>query len=377
MAKKDINKSSFDETTTLKLDIFRGCFREWYPVFLHHGFIDKVYVYDMFAGSGRDSEGDEGSPLILLNEAKGGEERKHCKTLLKKRNKEVVFTFNELLQDKSKELENVLRTNLIECKKSCKFDNCPYSDSMRFTQQEFHKLINTSEVKNILKNNRYAKFILLDQYGFKEVDTEIFRLLVNSPKTDIVFFVASSFVKRFRNSPETKKYIDTSKIDWDKATPKEVHTLIKEYYQSLLPKDKDYFLHAFTMKKGSNYYGLIFCSGHSFGMEKFMRVCWKVDPEAGESNCEVGGFLGRGSFFPELESKTASVENELRELVLSGEITTNIVGLNYALKLGCRPKVFVDTIFALEKEGRIQFEGEPNKTATDIHKAKEFRIVVK
>ena len=77
-----------------------------------------------------------------------------------------------------------------------------------------------------------------------------------------------------------------------------MHTLIKEYYQFLLPKDKDYFLHAFTMKKGSNYYGLIFCSGHSFGMEKFMRVCWKVDPEAGESNCEVGGFLGRGSFFP-------------------------------------------------------------------------------
>lgn len=32
---KDINKKEFDEATLLKLEIFRECFREWLPVFIH------------------------------------------------------------------------------------------------------------------------------------------------------------------------------------------------------------------------------------------------------------------------------------------------------------------------------------------------------
>lgn len=376
MTAKDINKRKFDKTTTLKLNIFRDCFREWYPVFLHDPHTTKIYVYDMFAGSGEDSVGDEGSPLILVNEAKGGEDRKHCNTLLRKDDKEVTFTFNELLKEKSKKLESLLRTNLSNCRESCGLDCCCYSNALKFTQQEFHTLVYSNEVKNILKNNRYAKFILLDQYGFKEVDTKIFRLLVNSPKTDIVFFIASSFVKRFAQEPAVKKYFDTNKLYWDETKPKECHRVIKEYYAALLPNDRDYYLHAFTMKKGSNYYGLIFCSGHSLGMEKFMKVCWNIDNLEGESNCNVGGSLGSGSLFPDLESKSALITKKLRELILSEVITTNLEGLNYALKLGCQPRVFVEAIKLLKKEGLVSIDGDFNESATNIHRAKEYKIIV-
>lgn len=80
MAKKDINKQPFTEATMLKLDIFRRCFREWFPVFVHHPSVKHIFIYDMFAGSGTDSEGNPGSPIILLEEAKGNE-RQHCVTL--------------------------------------------------------------------------------------------------------------------------------------------------------------------------------------------------------------------------------------------------------------------------------------------------------
>lgn len=39
---KDINKKDFSEETELKLDIFRECFREWYPVFLNDHFVRGV-----------------------------------------------------------------------------------------------------------------------------------------------------------------------------------------------------------------------------------------------------------------------------------------------------------------------------------------------
>lgn len=60
MSKKDINKAQFDEATLLKLDIFRRCFREWLPVFLHNPFITNIIIYDLFAGSGKDIVGNRG-----------------------------------------------------------------------------------------------------------------------------------------------------------------------------------------------------------------------------------------------------------------------------------------------------------------------------
>ena len=77
MAKKDINKHPYPEATLLKLDIFRRCFRERFPEFVHHTGVKQIFIYDMFAGSGADSEGNPGSPIILLEEARGNE-RQHC-----------------------------------------------------------------------------------------------------------------------------------------------------------------------------------------------------------------------------------------------------------------------------------------------------------
>ena len=90
---KDINKKEFSEETELKLDIFRECFREWYPVFLNDHFVRGVYIYDMFAGSGRDKVGNPGSPLVLLEEAKG-DKRQYCTRLHEGKNPYVYFAFN-------------------------------------------------------------------------------------------------------------------------------------------------------------------------------------------------------------------------------------------------------------------------------------------
>ncbi|MDX9883994.1 MAG: hypothetical protein RBS73_18185, partial [Prolixibacteraceae bacterium] len=98
----NINKSPFDEATKLKLEIFRECFREWLPVFVHNPSIKRIYIYDFFAGSGSDSIGNPGSPLILLQEAKG----ENCKICDAVGGKQIIFAFNELLEGKNRELNN-------------------------------------------------------------------------------------------------------------------------------------------------------------------------------------------------------------------------------------------------------------------------------
>ncbi|KKK85629.1 hypothetical protein LCGC14_2771360, partial [marine sediment metagenome] len=60
----DFHNKPFDDETILKLEIFRGYTREWLPVFLSKRTFSSVNIFDYFAGPGKDSHGQEGSPLL-------------------------------------------------------------------------------------------------------------------------------------------------------------------------------------------------------------------------------------------------------------------------------------------------------------------------
>lgn len=374
---KDINSDVFSEETKLKLDIFRKCFREWYPVFLHNQYISHLFVFDFFAGSGKDSEGYLGSPLILLQEAKGNG-NKHCKYLSENQKPSVIFRFNEKIENKSRELKQNIEIELKQCSDNCTLNKCLYSNSYYVDSYDFQELIQEPEVCSILKNKNYGKFILLDQYGFKQINDKIFLQLVDSPKTDFIFFIASSFIKRFKELPAVAAYFDNNKISFDESQPKECHRVITDYFRSLIPDNKEYYLHSFTIQKGTNYYGLIFGTNHSLGMEKFLKVCWQEDNQAGESNCNINNDYERGTlFYDEKTSRKKELVSKLiKEQLLSGKIRNNIDGLKFTLMNGCEGKLFVDNIAEM-KDDKIEIDGIFNRTSTNIHKAPEYKIRIK
>lgn len=164
---KDINKKEFSEETKLKLEIFQECFREWYPVFIHNKYITNVLIYDMFAGSGMDAMGNYGSPLILLQEAKG-ENKQHCTFLSKQNAPQVYFGFNELLTHKEEELESNISNYIQNCQKGCSF-KCPFNRHIFFKSADFTTLIKSTKLLQNLEDKNSAKFVLLDQYGFKQI----------------------------------------------------------------------------------------------------------------------------------------------------------------------------------------------------------------
>jgi three-Cys-motif partner protein len=365
---KDINKDKFTDETILKLDIFSECFREWFPVFIHSPHVKGAYIYDFFAGTGKDTEDSLGSPLKLLGEAKG-ENCKNCLNI-KKNNKPIHFIFNEKEKTKQEMLIKNVNEFMSNClSKNCKTSKCVYSYE-NFKQMEFKDEFQSKEFQDILKNENYGKFILLDQYGFKQVDESVFSQLVNAPKTDFIFFVSSSFIRRFKELPVIKQYFDTEKINFDETKPQECHRLIAQYYKKLIPINKDYYLHHFTIKKETNYWGLIFGTNHSLGMEKFLRVCWRHDELSGESNFNINNDFPKGTlFFNEAGTmKKQNMELEIRNKVLSKNITNNISGFKYALKNGCLPELFTSTIKKLESEKKIVRIGNLNYSSTDIHK---------
>ncbi len=369
---KDINGSPFDDGTKIKLDIFRRCFREWYPVFVHDPFTEKLFVFDMFAGSGMDTKGFPGSPLILLDEAKG-DGCQYCNTLkYSQSGKQVYFVFNEFIKSKYEELTNNVLTFQDKCMELRGCTECPIRKGIRTYNKDFKDVLSNEKIGRILQNKKYGKFVLLDQYGIKQVTEEVFSKLVNYPKTDFIFFISSSTINRFKDFEAIQQYFDINKINFDESKPKECHRLIKEYFEGLIPTGKDFYLHSFTIKKGSNYYGLIFGTSHSLGMEKFLKVCWEEDKLSGDSNCNIDNDYEEGSlFYDETQTqKRVTVKQELRNNILNGTIQDNISGLKFALRCGCQPSIFVEVVNGLKKDGKIEIVGEFNRKAANIHRIK-------
>lgn len=371
---KNINAIPFDEGTLGKLFIFKECFKEWLPVFIHSNYFERVFVYDFFAGSGKDTNGNLGSPLILLDVAKG-DNCKYCNSLkYKSAQNKIVFSFNEkepqvISQKKYEELQ----VNVCNFLENCAIENncsegCIYKP--KCSNKDFKEgFSNSKNLKIILSEKKYAKFILLDQYGYTKIDNDVFLSLVNSPSTDFIFFISSSFLKRFIEHDYTKKHFSNLEINFDENKPKECHKLIADYFESLIPKDKEYYLNHFTIKKGANYYGLIFGTNHTLGMEKFQKVCWNADKNAGEADFNLNDDFDKGTLFygNNETNKILRVKEEIKKNILSKKITNNIDGLKLALKLRCLPKIFTDVVKELEKNGKIRRIGDSTYKSTNIH----------
>ena len=256
-------------------------------------------------------------------------------------------------------------------------NSMPLSKIYVLPKSDFKTLFSNQAFRNVLSTPQYAKFVLLDQYGFKQITDDVFLQFVNSPTTDFIFFIASSFIRRFKTLSAVTKYFRDNKIQFDESKPNECHRTIAAYYRSLIPIEKQYYIHSFTIQKGSNYYGLIFGTNHSLGMEKFVKVCWKHDQMSGESNCNIDNDYLPGTLFyyQNNSNKRIDIKSQIELLILSGALTTNLEGLDYALKNGCEPKLFVEVISQLMKDGRVSIQGKFNRQSSNIHRVEAYKIL--
>lgn len=181
------------------------------------------------------------------------------------------------------------------------------------------------------------------------------------PRTDFIFFIASSFIRRFADHPHFRKHLSIPKGTISASRFNDTQRTVTDYYRSLLPADSEYFLGKFSIKKASNLYGLIFGSSHPRGIEKFLRVCWEMDPERGEANFDIDQDdldPHRPHLFPEMDEarKTTLFQRQLKKVVLGGEIRTDGGVYIHCLREGMLPKHGREVIKELEREGKLHVQ---------------------
>jgi three-Cys-motif partner protein len=354
MSSTDIFKKPFDDGTKTKLEIFRNYLREWLPVFLAKQEVvwNKIQIFDFCSGKGKDIDGSLGSPLIILTELNNWVEN----IVTKKLNVRIV------LNEYDKNLFADLVPLVNELRKTNVYETVIENDT-------FHNVFDKSY--DSMRNS--ANLLFIDQSGVKEITEDIFGKIINLKPTDFLFFISSSFISRFAESDEFKKHLKITRTDIQGKSYFHIHKIVLEYYRSLIPKSKEYYLAPFSIKKGSNIYGLIFGTNHTLGIEKFLNVCWRIDKQRGEANFDIDKEKinhAEPSLFPEMNvpNKRQLFEDELAIKILNKELISDRIVYLFALSNGFLPKDANKVLKELKNHNKIDFEF--NIVTGDIHKIK-------
>lgn len=309
---RDIHKKNFDEGTLAKLDLFRFYLREWLPVFIsaRNIYWKTINIYDFFAGPGKDLSGEDGTPLIIINELEPYIDEIRNKGL------KINLYFNEFNNEKFEQLKQNI--------KNCTAGK-PYN--IEIGSLDFVEAFNNKY--NSLIGDDNANLLFLDQTGIKQINPNRFVKITHLKRTDFLFFISSSTIKRFPEHPAIAKHIKISKEQVDKYPWHKIHQLVLNFYQSLIPHGKEYYLAPFSLKKPGGLYGIIFGSQNVLGIEKFLNAAWRIDPERGTANFDIDNdniIPGQGDLFTgkaQVPKKLEVFEKSLKEMILTKKITTD------------------------------------------------------
>jgi three-Cys-motif partner protein len=339
MPPDDFHDKPFDEGTLTKLQIFERYAREWFPVFLspQTPWCTAIHVFDFFAGPGTDCQNILGSPLRLLRQL---QEYQGIQGWGKA---QIHVHFYDEDSEKIAQLEENIASHGLQ------LTDVNYDiRSLRFDDA-------FPESALTLVDPKAAKLVFIDQTGVAQVTPEVFRKLVDSPTCDFLFFLSSSTLYRFRDHPAIKQKIVRPDDYYH------VHRAALEYYRSLLPQGREYYLAPFSIKKGANIYGLIFGSGHPRGIDKFLEVAWRADESRGEADFPIDRENIRPDqlLLPMSEvqpSKITAFESELEALLRAGRLLSEVDVMRVCFEYGVKRQHARPVLTRLKKEGVIDIE---------------------
>lgn len=264
MAEK-FHEKPFDEATLTKLDLFRLYLRSALPVFINESKknpnrITSLNIYDFFAGPGMDCEGNHGSPLIIVEELKGA----WVKNL---RDSDHKLAINIFFNDYDSQLIEKLEDNIKKISISNEICNIKFSSGA--FREELPNHLST------MKGSQSANVVFLDQLGITGIVPEDIIHFTHCSWTDILFFISSSFAKRFPKDPGFQESLGFNPKEIDNTRYQDVHRFICNLFRNQLPSGTKYHLAPFSLKKNksANIYGLVFGSGNLYGLEKFLEAC--------------------------------------------------------------------------------------------------------
>jgi len=336
---RDHHREPFKDSTLVKLALFHNHLVAWLAVFVGSGSMPrkKIRVVDFFCGPGMDANGQKGSPLLILQTLK------ELAPKIDAGHHPVDVYFNDVEADKVEELQqNIAEADL---------DTGPYQ--LHFYRKDFFEVFD--QLYPAMTDS--ANLLLLDQNGFRFFTSEVFRQIRLLKQTDTLVFMSSSYVRRFKEQPEINQYLEAHKIFVDTTPYYQVHRALLDYYRSLIPNEEEYLLAPFSIKSGSNIYGIIFGTQSYLGLLKFLEAAWRMDEKTGEADYDIDQeniSPDQGMFFGmDKPKKVHLFEAKLEAEILCGALDDTAKIIDFTLRQGFLARHAGPTLKKLLKAGEI------------------------
>jgi len=304
---------------------------------------EKIYLYDLFCGEGKYSDGSRGSPLAALDVIK-----KHFFENGKKI-KPIRFLLNDEDADKIEKLTDLVKANF-------KPNNC----NLEIKNEDYSDLID-NVIDEIGQYKNEKGLIFIDPYGYKHINILDLQNLLEGKKTEVILFLPISFMYRFAGAVSLddlpgyeplKKFLEEL-FQKEKQDFSSVNEFISKLKIAFRNKLGDYYIDTFTLERdSSNLYCLLFFTSHIRGFEKMMEAKWKMDEQEGR------GFIldKQGKLFTRKELD--DFPNEVKEFIKSTKKCTNKDLYKFGLIHGYLPKHLREILCQFQDEGLLHVSSE-------------------
>jgi three-Cys-motif partner protein len=252
-----------DDHSAAKHKILETYLKAWFPIICRWN--NRVNYVDGFAGPGKYTGGEDGSPIIAMSVAIN-----HT-TKLKN---QINFIFIEKDDDRAEFLKKEIVTRTI-----------PLNFNWQVVKGEFHS--ETMELLDYLEkdNNTLAPtFAFIDPFGFSGIPFNIIERLLAIPKVEVFLTFMVDSINRFIEDDKTGQHIkelfgsdDVEKIiEFSKEREKD----LRAFYQKKLEENAN-FVRYFKMCDNNDrtIYYLFFATNNELGNVRMKEAMWKVDDE--------------------------------------------------------------------------------------------------
>jgi three-Cys-motif partner protein len=268
-----------DDHTSAKHRVLRAYLDAWIPILGQQAIKVQAFqedkprllLVDGFAGPGRYSGGQPGSPLIMLDALAS-----HAAL---SRIKDVGFIYLFIEQDRRRVeyLEAELSKLTLPPNADVHVEHGAFEDTFRDLVEnitEGHTLIPT--------------FAFIDPFGYSVASMSLTGRFLGFRRTEALFFLPLSFIHRFvgREGQETALTALFDSEDWREAIPlrgeERSAFLLALFERQLESQGQVEHVRSFQLRtRDGNDYRLVFATGHDRGLDIIKQGMWSVDPIAG------------------------------------------------------------------------------------------------
>ncbi len=281
MEKQKDMKNIVAEHSRAKIDLYKTYLAIYLNILSRVNHIRQIYIFDLFCGEGQYQDGEYGSPIVALNEVNElfSNNPSECPNIL--------FVFN----DKDKSTIEPEKYKIERVEELAQHIQLPSNVHIDYNKEDFSNILPIS-IEKVKKRPIYSRgLFFIDPYGYKEIDLEEIKKLIQCGNTELIMFLPTSFMYRFAESsynsdaPGTepiKKF--TQKLFNEKPNFIDIYDFIEQLkcrFESYLNVTNLYITTYSIQRDPHNVYCLFLFTTNIRGFEKMLEAKKRLDPTRG------------------------------------------------------------------------------------------------